>query len=281
MTAETRNETTQRKAKSLPVTGVDCHAHVMLVDAPLAAERHSAPQRDIHAEEYIALLDRHGLSHGVLTQPSFYGTDNSLILAALAKYPERLRGTAIVSPETGTEELSRLREAGIAGIRFNWFKKKSLPDVGAADFQAFLGRIRDAGLHAELYLEGARMAGILPLFAQSGVRLVIDHFGSPEPEQGVECAGFQQVLKYAGFGQAFVKLSAPYRLGGRDPQPYVDALMATGGPGQLLWASDWPWVSHEEGMSYQKCIDDLSRWVADEIARTIILCVNPKNVFFL
>nr|CUV26796.1 protein of unknown function [Ralstonia solanacearum] len=32
---------------------------------------------------YLAQLDAHGLSHGVLIQPSFLGVDNSYLLAAL------------------------------------------------------------------------------------------------------------------------------------------------------------------------------------------------------
>jgi predicted TIM-barrel fold metal-dependent hydrolase len=45
--------------------GVDAHAHVMRRDAPLAAQRHSAPKRDVTVEEYLAVLDRHGLHVGL------------------------------------------------------------------------------------------------------------------------------------------------------------------------------------------------------------------------
>ena len=78
---------------------VDAHAHVMRRDAPLAALRHSAPKRDVTVEEYLAVLDRHGVTHGVLTAPSFYGTDNSLLLSALDASGGRLRGTVIVEPD--------------------------------------------------------------------------------------------------------------------------------------------------------------------------------------
>ena len=57
------------------VTAVDCHAHVMRRDAPLAPNRHSAPKRDCTVEEYLAVLDAHGISHGLLTAPSFYGVE--------------------------------------------------------------------------------------------------------------------------------------------------------------------------------------------------------------
>jgi predicted TIM-barrel fold metal-dependent hydrolase len=46
------------------------------------------------------MLDRYGMSHGVLIQPSFLGTDNAYMVQGLRTAPERLRGIAVVSPET-------------------------------------------------------------------------------------------------------------------------------------------------------------------------------------
>src|SRR5258708_30748350 len=87
-----------RGGGSAAIGAVDCHAHVMRRDAPLAPDRHSAPKRDCTVEEYLSVLDANGISHGVLTAPSFYGTDNSLLLDALDRATERLRGTIIVDP---------------------------------------------------------------------------------------------------------------------------------------------------------------------------------------
>jgi len=82
------------------ITGVDCHAHIMAVDLPLAPDIHSRPARDVSAEEYLAVLGSHGISHGVLTAPSFYGSNNILLLDALRRYPHQLRGTVIVDPSS-------------------------------------------------------------------------------------------------------------------------------------------------------------------------------------
>ena len=57
------------------------------------------PKHDVTVEEFLGELDAHGISHAVLTAPSFYGTDNSLLLSALDAGAGRLRGTAIVAPE--------------------------------------------------------------------------------------------------------------------------------------------------------------------------------------
>jgi predicted TIM-barrel fold metal-dependent hydrolase len=80
-------------------------------------------------------------------------------------------------------------------------------------------------------------------------------------------------------GNCWVKLSAPYRLGGADPQPYVDALLQAGGPQRLVWASDWPWLNHEGKFAYQDCLDWLTTWVPDDATRNIILADTPAELF--
>src|SRR5438874_12011132 len=90
------------------LVAVDSHAHVMRRDAPLAPDRHSAPKRDCSVEEYLGVLDAHAISHGVLTAPSFYGTDNSLLLDALDRAGGRLRGTVIVAPDIDREALEAM-----------------------------------------------------------------------------------------------------------------------------------------------------------------------------
>ena len=106
---------------------VDAHAHVFRRDLPLAPNARHAPQRDALLDEYLGLLDRHGITHAVLTAPSFLGTDNSFLLRALAREPARLRGTVIVDPDVDTGELRRLQGSGVTGVRLNFFGMQPLP----------------------------------------------------------------------------------------------------------------------------------------------------------
>ncbi len=79
-----------------PITGIDCHAHVFSRDLELAAVRRYTPGYDATLAQYLSHLHAHGLSHGVLVQPSFLGTDNRYLLAALRQAPEQLRGVVVV-----------------------------------------------------------------------------------------------------------------------------------------------------------------------------------------
>ncbi len=261
------------------IVAVDCHAHVMRRDAPLAPDRHSAPKRDCPVEEYLRLLDAHGISHGVLTAPSFYGTDNSLLLDSLDRAAGRLRGTVIVAPDVDRSALETMGERGAVGIRLNWFRRSSLPDPTSADYRRLFADVRDLGWHVEIYLEGPLLADVLPRIRESGARVVVDHFGSPDPAGGVACPGFQRVLEGVRVGDTFVKLSASYRQGGVDCRRYVDALLDAAGPQQLVWASDWPFVSHEDRVTYEGCVNDLEQWVPDARTRQVILAETPVKLF--
>ncbi|HEY1436924.1 MAG TPA: amidohydrolase family protein [Casimicrobiaceae bacterium] len=270
-------------AKSEPpaeyVIAVDCHAHVMRRDAPLASDRHSAPKRDCTVEEYLSVLDTHAISHGVLTAPSFYGTDNSLLLDALDRAGGRLRGTVIVDPDIDRASLAAMGERGAVGIRLNWVRRSTLPDVSAGDYRQLFEKVRELDWHVEIYLEGPLLAKILPAVRESGAKVVVDHFGSPDPAQGVACGGFKAVLDGVRAGDTWVKLSAPYRQDGADPRRYVDALLAAGGPRQLVWASDWPFVSYEDDVTYRDCVQWLVDWVPNEAARRFILADTPASLF--
>lgn len=248
---------------------IDHHAHVMRTDWPLVAGHRHAPDRNVSVQDFLSVLDANGMSHGVLTAPSFYGTDNGLLQEALAAAPDRLRGTAIVAPDTSADTLTSMRAAGFVGIRLNWLQRETLPDVD--DYAALFRSARDLDWHVHIYLEGPKLAHVLPKLRAHGTKLVVDHFGSPDPKAGLACAGFQEVLRSFDTGRTWVKLAAPYRLGGADAAAYTQALLKAGGPERLLWASDFPWTQNDAGMTYGRCLDWLAEWVPDPAARAAIL----------
>jgi len=267
------------------VTGIDCHAHIMALEFPLASDIHSRPARDVSAKEYLEVLHSHGISHGVLTAPSFYGANNALLFDALRSFPDQLRGTAIIDPATEIIALERqlhlMQEIGIVGIRLNWNKKKVLPDINSAQYKRLLALARDLDLHIELFIEDHLQEQVVPQILASGATLVLDHFGNPDPKLGVNSPSFQNTLRALKDGQVWVKLSAPYRVGslnGVSIKPYVDALV-TANPKQLVWASDWPWLSYENQFNYADCLTWIQSAVDDSVIWEDIFIHNPKTLF--
>src|ERR1700722_5240175 len=100
----------------------DCHAHIVG-----AAERY--PQAA--ARTYLAqpaTLDElrrraasRSISHFVIGQPSFYGTDNSLLLESLDALGDRGRGVAVVEAATPRSTLLELAARRIRGLRLNLY----------------------------------------------------------------------------------------------------------------------------------------------------------------
>lgn len=258
---------------------IDSHAHVLRRDLPLVAGYRHAPQRDALLAELLGLFDQHGITHGVLTAPSFFGTDNAFLLSALEAAPERLRGTVIVDDTIGRGALEAMDRVGVVGIRFNMLRRTDLPDLRNTSWRRVLECVAALDWHVEIYIEGQRLPALLTPALEIGVKVVVDHFGSPDPQLRLDCPGFRALLAAVSEGRTWVKLSAPYRLGGVDPKPYAHALLHAGGAEQLVWASDWPWTQHSEDMTYARTLDWLSEWVPDTGVRSRILAATPWALF--
>jgi predicted TIM-barrel fold metal-dependent hydrolase len=112
------------------------------------------------------------------------------------------------------------------------------------------------------------------------VKLVIDHFGHPQ-QGGVNCDGFQTVLRAVDKGRTWVKISAGYRL--ESPQVAQDcaeALLANAGPERLLWGSDWPFAAYEDSVRYEDTIAAFRQWVPDANVRRIIGGETALRLYF-
>lgn len=275
----------QETALPPSVTGlaVDSHAHVFLQGLALADTRRHTPDYDATLAQYLGLLDAHGLSHGVLVQPSFLGTDNSHLLEALRAAPARLRGVAVVDTAIDEAALRALAAAGVVGIRLNLIGL-AVPDLRTQPWQSLLARVNALGWHVEIHLQAARLADIMPALLQAGCRVVVDHFGRPDPALGVADPGFGYLLRQADSGRVWVKLSAPYRnwtgeacasAGREAARQLLDAYT----PARLMWGSDWPHTEHRHLASYPASMRWLDDWIDDPTQRRAVLAETPLRLF--
>ncbi len=248
---------------------VDTHAHIYPRNTPLIEGATHRPHRDVTAEEYLRVLDEHGVLFGVHAAASFMGSYNDFTLAALAQH-RRLRATAIVEPGIGLHELKAMDAAGVVGIRFSLHNYKTLPDLASADYQRLLRRVADLDWHVHVYAEGERVAVLTEQLLAAGVKIVIDHYGNPTAEAGMNAPGFQAALRAIGSGRGWAKVSAPYRSPGADHAALAAKLLAEGGPERLLFASDWPFVGHETKVTYRQMLDSFEQVIPDPAVRARI-----------
>lgn len=262
---------------------VDSHAHVFAKDLPLAPVRRHAPDYDALLEQYLAHLDRVGISRGVLVQPSFLGNDNSYFMAALRRFPDRLRGVAVVSPYIAGKELRAMAEQGVVGIRLN-LVGLPIPDLRSDQWVGLFRQVRDLDWHVEVHREARDLPALIPPLLASGCKIVVDHFGRPDPTLGADDPGFKFLLDQASTGQIWVKLSAAYRTWGAEQTGEAccraaRALLASFGAERLMWASDWPNTQHQHLVDYDATRRAFDCWVTDEKRRRIILADTPVDLF--
>jgi len=262
---------------------VDTHAHVFRQGLPLTAARRYTPDYDASLADYLALLDSHGLSHGVLVQPSFLGTDNRYMEQALQAEPQRLRGVAVVDEQTREDELRRLAGAGVMGMRLNLIGLP-VPDLSSPGWRRVLQTANTLGWHVEAHIQAARLPELLPALLAEGCQVVVDHFGRPDPALGTADPGFRYLLRQADSGRVWVKLSAPYRNWNADDcasqgraaaAQLLDAYTAD----RLMWGSDWPHTEHRHAASYPAAVQWLDAWIDDPVQRRAILADTPLRLF--
>jgi predicted TIM-barrel fold metal-dependent hydrolase len=263
---------------------VDAHAHVFRRGLALARERRYAPGYDALLADYLGMLDRNGIARGVLVQPSFLGTDNGFLLAALAEQPARLRGIAVVAPHTSMAELRRMDGLGVVGIRLNLIGGGALPDFADETWRGLLRHVADLGWQVEVHREAADLPRIVPPLLQAGVNVVVDHFGRPAPALGVDDPGFRFLLGTGASRRVWVKLSGAYRNGGSEVGQQI-ALAATPllrdalGLDRLIWGSDWPHTQFETRVDYPHAREALDTWLPDRKARHAVLVDTPAALF--
>ncbi|MCK9812599.1 amidohydrolase family protein [Pseudomonas sp. MAFF 302046] len=270
--------------RSTPITGIDAHAHVFSRALNLAATRRYTPGYDAMLAQYLTHLQNHGLSHGVLVQPSFLGTDNSYLLAALQQAPEQLRAVVVLERDVSRSVLDDMARQGVVGVRLN-LMGKALPDLLDPAWRDFFGHIAALGWHIELHRHVEDLPGLVRQLLPFGSPLVIDHFGRPDARLGLDQPGFHQLLELGLGGQLWMKVSGIYRLAGTDPQNLdfaraaLPLLVQSFGPRRLVWGSDWPHTQHEATVGFGSVVEQLAALGCSAALRHALLVEAPSVLF--
>ena len=271
----------------MPTAGAaDCHAHVFC-DAgyAFAAEPEYTPdpsQRGT-AASFLAVLDAHGLTHGLLVAAQPYGRDNRCMLDAIAASGGRLKGIALVHPMLAERDLVALADRGVVGVRMNLstYGMREFIEPGAT---RLLARIKEMNWFLQIHCEKDELVEAAPLLRKTGVRVMVDHFGRPDVRRGLAQPGFATLLELGKSGNAVVKLSGPFRSSAegvpyRDVDPFIAAAIAAFTLDHCVWGSDWPFVRVNERIDYGPGLACLTRWLPDPDDRHKVLWTNPARLF--
>lgn len=185
-----------------------------------------------------------GVGHLVLVQPSVYGTDNGLILRALAREPGRHRGVVVLDTTVTDAELDTMHRLGVRGVRFNLV---SPVGNGPNAFRALAPRLKARGWHVQWYARADQLAAIADLHEGSGLIPVLDHLAGLHPGVGATDPAWASLERLAAQG-AWAKLSGWYRLLASAPYEALHTpiqRVAEMLGERLVWGSDWPHTTFE------------------------------------
>jgi predicted TIM-barrel fold metal-dependent hydrolase len=272
-----------------PPGACDTHAHVFgpADRFPYSPDRSYTPP-DAPLDKYLAMLDTLGFARGVLVQGSAHGRDNSAMLDALERHPDRLRGVTVAGSSITHEELRRMHALGVRGLRFNHFfrggKLHYGGGVGLAEAEKLVFRLAELGWHIQLWIDVKDLPDTASMLKTFGIPVIIDHMGRTDAHGGTAAPGFQSLLRLLGDGQCWVKLSGAHRLcddwpGYAPARSFHEALVRTN-PDQLVWGTDWPHPRIEGQMPNAGHLLDLfNAWTPDAAVRRKILVDNPARLY--
>ncbi|PKV96436.1 putative TIM-barrel fold metal-dependent hydrolase [Amycolatopsis echigonensis] len=249
----------------LPPRAIDGHAHVFRRGLPTAAEPRYVPDYDATSDEYLALLDEHGIAGALLVQPSFLGVDNEFLLACLRRCRDRFRAVVVLD---GPGDLAPLSVDGVAGTRLNLIDR-AVPELTAPAWQRLGAELARSGQHLEVQASDEHWTALAPALRHWPSPVVLDHLGLP----GTSAEADRAVLDLAQLGHVWIKASAPYRSPRGAATTMLGRILAEAGPHRLLWGSDWPWTRHEHRRTYASCL----AWLTDHLDQQTLHAVVAHN----
>jgi 2-pyrone-4,6-dicarboxylate lactonase len=271
-----------------PPLACDCHAHIC---GPQAAydyivERIYTPP-DALLPAYRRLLATLGCERAVLVQPSFHGTDNRAMLAAMREAGASFRGVAVLGDDASEREISALHAAGVRGARLNIVDVKAgKGELPLVHIERLADRIKAFGWHIEFLMHVDEFPDLDRMLARLPVECVFGHLGYVRADKGIAAPGFQALLRLLRTGRAWVKLTGPYRIS-TGPLPHADThafaqALVEVAPDRLVWGSDWPHVKTEWTIPMPndgELADLLAAWVPDGGLRKRVLVDNPARLY--
>lgn len=167
----------------------DTHFHIIDFRFPVQENQGFMPP-SFPVEDYRTRTQGLGITGGCVVSGSFQGFDTGFMLDALAKFGPTFVGVIQIPASASEEEIRRLDEAGVRGVRFNLVRGGS---ASIEDLDRLARRVFElAGWHAELYADARDLEPIHATLAALPA-LSIAHLG-------LSRAGFPTLLKLAEKG---------------------------------------------------------------------------------
>lgn len=267
-----------------PARACDAHCHIFGPggDYPYAPDRSYTPP-DAPLSRFKELQATLGLDRAVLVNASCHGSDNRVILDAIAQSGGKYRGVANVGAKVTDTELEKLNQGGVRGIRFNFVQHLGgTPDL--AVFDALVHRIVPLGWHVVLHFDAKDLLEFRDMLRRLPVPFVIDHMGRVPTRDGLEQEPFRILLETARMDNCWVKICGAERISSAGPPfhdaiPFAQAVLEVA-PERTLWGTDWPHPNIKRHMPNDgDLVDLIPLFMPDTALQQAVLVDNPHRLY--
>lgn len=259
-----------------------CNAHLHIIDPVFPNDGKAASQIGT-VETYLELAKQLQLPRAVFVQAKPFALDNACLLDAIQKFgPGNARGIAVVNNTVSDQELARLHEGGVRGLRFSvWNPNNAV--VSFDDCYPLSERVKEMGWNMQLHMSATQIAQQADIIRKLDCKVVIDHMGRLDPALGIQDPAWKFLQEMIDKGNTWIKLSGPY-LNTKAGHPWADATetacaIAEFAPERVVWGTDFPHVTEKVKPDELELTEMIAQWFPTTHARQLALADNPAELY--
>ncbi|MFZ0426047.1 MAG: amidohydrolase family protein [Xanthobacteraceae bacterium] len=267
----------------LPPLACDSHFHVFGPHNkfPYAPNRPFTPT-DAPKEDLFRLHGFLGFERGVFVQSTCHRNDHAALIDLLAAAPDRYRGVALLQPTMRQEEVDKLDDAGVRGVRLHFFPRLG-PPMPLPDMRRVIELVEPHGWHIAIHTGGDGLVELYDFIRSIDATVVIDHIGRVDVGEGLKGKAFGVLRRLLDTGNVWVKLSGTDRIS-KQAYPYADAVpfardLAMHAPERVVFGTDWPHPNHNAIPNDGELVDLIPEIAPDAKTRQLMLVDNPARLF--
>jgi len=282
---------TRKPSFTPPSNSCDTHFHIFGPPEifPFQSTEYTPPAAPL--EHYLKMTEVIGIERGVVVQPSVHGLDNSATLDAIARSQGRFRGIGRIDDKTTKDELQKLHNGGIRGVRFNLLDRPR-GNVKLDVLDRCIEHIVEFGWSVDLHIDGKNLLEQEQRIRAMPLPVVIDHIARIKPVEALTQPPFQLLLDLLKANHIWVKVSGADKICNTQVHsyfglPFVEVIpfaraVIAAASNRIIWGTDWP-HSNNFGPGHTPndgdLIDLLAAFAPDEQTRTKILVDNPAALY--